>query len=224
MTRKILILFTLIFAMGCSFSPYGFGISGPTVEPPVPAAGSALFQDDFSNPASGWERVSDAEGIMDYDDGVYRILVKGPHLNYFATPGKSFNDTRVEVDVVKIEGPDDNLAGIICRMSQVGDSAFYYFFIITNSGYYSVGRAEGDRGILLGQTALAQSSAIKTGLAINHLRADCVGSILSFYVNGFLVAQVTDTTLTGGEVGLIAGTFDEANVDMVFDEFIILQP
>jgi len=224
MNKKYSILLSLVLTVGCSFLPGGSNPSGPMAESTAPAPGSVLFLDDFSNPASGWERVSDAEGIMDYDDGVYRILVKGSHVNYFATPGRSFNDTRVEVDAVKIDGPDDNRAGIICRMSQAGDSARYYFFIITNSGYYAVGRAEGGQGFLLGQSALAQSSAIKTGLSINHLRADCIGSTLSFYINGFLVSQVSDNALTGGEAGLMAGTFDQTQVDMIFDEFVVLQP
>lgn len=225
MTKKLFsaILF-VILASGCSFTPIGDEISGPTVEPPIPPSGTVLFQDEFANPASGWERVNDANGIMDYDNGVYRILVNGSNKNLFATPGQLRPDARIEVDVVKIGGPDTNRGGIICRMSTVEGVTRFYFFVITNTGYFGIGRVEGERNILLGQSALAQSSAIKTGLNINHLRADCVGSALSFYVNGFLVSQVIDTTLTGGEAGLIVGTFDEAGVDMVFDEFIILQP
>lgn len=224
MTQKYATLFVLLLTAGCSFLSGGSEISGPTVEPPIPSSGTVLYQDDFSNPGSGWERMSDANGIMDYDNGVYRILVKGLNANLFATPGQIRADTRIEVDVVKIGGPDTNRGGIICRMSTVQGVTRFYFFVITNNGYYGVGRAEGNQGILLGQTAMAQSSAIKTGLNINHLRADCTGSMLSFYVNGFLVAQVTDTTLTTGEVGVIAGTFEEPNVDMIFDEFIVLQP
>ncbi|MEJ2305846.1 MAG: hypothetical protein P8Y14_30355, partial [Anaerolineales bacterium] len=40
------------------------------------SSGEVLFQDDFSDPASGWERVSEgSEGVLDYEEGAYRILV-----------------------------------------------------------------------------------------------------------------------------------------------------
>ena len=222
MTKKLFSAILLIVLItGCSFLPAtGNEISGPTVEPPIPPSGSVLFQDDFSSAASGWERVNDFSGIMDYDNGVYRIKVNMGNTNMWATPGKTFNDARIEVDVVKIGGPDTNRAGIVCRVN--GNDL--YFFIITNNGYYAVGKTINRQSTLLGQTAFAQSSVIKTDLAINHLRADCAGSTLSFYVNGFLVSQVIDSTLTGGDVGLMVGTFDEASVDMVFDEFFVLQP
>jgi hypothetical protein len=221
MTKKLFIaILVLLLVAGCSALSNGNEISGPTVEPPIPSSGSVLFQDKFDDPSSGWEHVNDASGIMDYDNGVYRIVVNQGNTNAWATPGKSYRDSRVEVDAVKIGGPDSNRAGIVCRVNG-GD---LYFFVISNDGYYGIGRTLNGQSVLLGQTAFAQSSAIKPGLAINHLRADCVGSTLSFYVNGFLVGQAIDTTLTGGEIGLIAGTFSEANVDIVFDEFIVLQP
>jgi len=67
-------------------------------------------------------------------------------------------------------------------------------------------------------------SNIKTGLAVNHLRADCMGNTLTFYVNGFQLAQVQDSTLASGDIGLLAGTFAQPGVDVVFDNFVVLQP
>ena len=219
-TKLVSAILLLVLAAGCTTPPIGSEISGPTVEVPVPASGTVLFQDDFSNPASGWDHITDFNGIMDYDGGIYRMLIQEANINFWATPGKIFNDARIEVDVAKLSGPDSNRAGIVCRVK--GEDL--YFFVITNDGYYGVGRTVNKQSVLLGQSAMAQSNAIKPGLVINHLRADCTGSTLSFYVNGFLVSQVNDTTLTSGEVGVIAGTFGEPNVDMVFDQFIVLQP
>jgi hypothetical protein len=234
MNKKIVsALLVLLLITACSLGSLGSNgnqISGATAMPPVPAAGSILFQDSFDNPSSGWERISDPNtGIMDYNEGVYRIFVSAPLLDMFATPGLIRQDTRIEVDAVKLGGPDENRGGIICRMSTLTDDVTsYYFFVITNNGYYGVGRSikssEKTESALLGQSDFVQSSAIKTGLAINHLRADCIGSTLSFYVNGFLVSQVNDTTLADGEVGVLAGTFDQPGVDMVFDNFLVIQP
>ncbi|MBP8047774.1 MAG: hypothetical protein KAY64_03425, partial [Anaerolineales bacterium] len=50
--------------------------AAPTAAVPLDQAapsGSVLFQDDFANPASGWNRFSATEGVMDYDGGSYRM-------------------------------------------------------------------------------------------------------------------------------------------------------
>ncbi len=195
-------------------------VAKPTVEPPVPPSGTTLFEDDFSNPLSGWSVATTADGTMGYDGGVYRFVVNTPTFNFWSVPQKKFTDVRIEVDTAKLGGPDSNRAGIICRAN--GDK--FYFFVISSDGYFGVGRADGNQSILLGQAQMASSTNIHTGLAINHLRADCFGNTLAFYVNGFPLAQVQDSTLTSGDVGLIAGTFDVPGVDVIFDKFIVLQP
>jgi hypothetical protein len=43
-------------------------------------------------------------------------------------------------------------------------------------------------------------------------------------VNGVAVMNATDTDLSGGLVGLIAGTFEESGVDILFDNFIVTKP
>ncbi len=157
---------------------------------------------------------------MDYDGGVYRFLISTPHFNFWSTPGKTYTDVRIEVDLAKLDGPDSNRAGIVCRLA--GEQ--FYFFVVSSDGYYAVGRTNGLESILLGQDQMMMSGNINTGVALNHLRADCVGQQLTFYINGFPVSQVSDATLTGGEVGLLAGTFDEGGVDVIFDQFIVMQP
>jgi hypothetical protein len=217
-TRKLFFIFSiLLLATACSIPN---GISGPTVKPPVPASGTVLMQDDFSNMLSGWDHISMAGSTMDYDSGVYRIVVSAPDFNFWSTPGKQYTDTRIEVDTAKLGGPDANRAGIVCRLN--GEQ--FYFFVISSDGYFAVGRTNGPQSTLLGQDQMTFSANIRTGMAVNHLRADCTGDILAFYVNGFPVAQVIDPTLTSGEVGLIAGAFEQGGVDVIFDQFIVMQP
>ncbi|MFN3492305.1 MAG: hypothetical protein ACK40V_08820, partial [Anaerolineales bacterium] len=80
------------------------------------------------------------------------------------------------------------------------------------------------QAVLLGQSEMLSSSNINKGLAINHLRGDCIGNTLTFYINGLQVTQAQDSSLTSGDVGLIAGTFAAPGVDIVFDNFVVLQP
>ena len=77
--------------------------------------------------------------------------------------------------------------------------------------------------LLLGQSEMQASEAIQTG-TMNHLRADCIGNTLTFYINFTEVASATDTDLPTGDVGVLAGAFSEPGVDVLFDHFVVIQP
>ncbi|HET9909867.1 MAG TPA: hypothetical protein VFQ23_24680 [Anaerolineales bacterium] len=201
----------LLFLTGCTAAPI------PTVLPAN--SGDILFQDEFDNHSTGWDRVSNSNGIMDYDQGSYRILVQQPTMNFWSTPEKNFGNVRVEADVIRLNGPDENRVGLICRY-QAGD---YYFFIISNDGFYAIGKFIGGNTILLGQTEMLSSDFILTN-SINHLRADCIDNTLTFYVNFNQIASVQDADFPSGDVGLLAGSFSESGVDVSFDHFVVMQP
>lgn len=182
-------------------------------------SGDILYQELFADNTSGWDRAINDGGIMDYDSGGYRFLIRQPKLNYWSTPGKLFGDVRVEADVTRLNGPDENRAGLICRY-QGGD---YYFFIISTDGFYGIGKFIGGQAILLGQESMLQSELIMAG-EMNHLRADCVGNTLTFYVNFTQVASVQDNDFPTGDVGILAGAFNEPDVDVLFQNFVVIQP
>ena len=193
----------------------------PATSPILPAAnpGDILYQEQFENNTTGWTRVSNENGIMDYDGGGYRILVQQPKLNIWSTSEKNFGDVRVEADVIRLNGPEENRMGLLCRY-QGGD---YYFFIISNDGYYVIGKFIGGLTLLLGQSEMQTSDAIQKG-SMNHLRADCIGNTLTFYINFAQVASATDPDFTTGDVGVVAGSFAEPGVDVLFDNFVVIQP
>ncbi len=193
----------------------------PSASPatPAPASGTVLFQDEFDTNTTGWDRLSNEGGIVDYFEGGFRILVQLPGMNYWSTPHKDFRDVRVEVDAIKLGGPDENRMGVMCRY-QGGN---YYFFVISDDGYYAVGKFINGQAQLLGQAEMQATSAIQPQL-VNHLRADCVGQSLTFFVNDTQVATVQDADLASGDVGVLAGSFLLAGVDVSFDHFVVTQP
>ena len=211
-TTRLLSSF-LFFIILASCSPSSIPIL-PTANP-----GDILYQEEFDDNTSGWDRIANENGIMDYDGGGYRFLVSNPGYNLWTTPEKNFGDVRVEADVFRLTGPEENRMGVICRY-QNGD---YYFFIISNDGYYAVGKYIGGQTLLLGQTEMQPTEFIQRD-AVNHLRADCIGDTLTFYVNYNQIASVQDTDFANGDVGLLAGAFTEPGVDVLFDHFMVLQP
>lgn len=217
--RLLLFVFsTLVFmALACQ-SPIPASVA--STPPAAASSGSVLFQDDFSSPVTGWDRFKAAEGIMDYDGGGYRILVNARQANFWATPHKQFADVRLEVDAGKLAGPDENRIGLICRYT----GSDYYFFLIASDGYYALGKFSNGQMTQFGQSEMQYNENIRKGLAINHLRADCVGDTLTLYVNGFEIARAQDSSLASGDIGLLAGTFNQPGVDVIFDNFVALQP
>jgi len=191
----------------------------PTETITTGSPGAVLYQESFSDNTSGWDRAINDGGIMDYDSGGFRILVREPKLNYWSTPAGNYQDVRVEADVTKLNGPDENRAGVICRYRN-GD---YYFFIISNDGFYAIGKFIGGMTLLIGQEFMQQTEFVQPA-QVNHLRADCIGDMLTFYVNFNQVASVQDTDFPTGGVGVLAGSFDEPGVDVLFQNFVVLQP
>ncbi len=76
--------------------------------------------------------------------------------------------------------------------------------------------------IWLSGEKLLPSDAILQGAATNRIRADCAGSTLTLYANETEIVSVTDSSFTGGNVGLIAKAYATPGVDILFDNFIVM--
>lgn len=183
--------------------------------------GDLLFQDGFSDPSSGWDRVRSPEGMTDYENDRYRILVNTPNADYWSNPGLYFGDVVIDVDAGKDGGPDDNDFGILCRYQ---DTKNFYFLIISSDGYYGIGIVRDGQQTLLQPPQMYHSEAIIPGGAANHIKATCQGSRLALEVNGDLIAEASDSTFADGDIGLIVGSFDLPGVDIWFDNLMVRNP
>jgi hypothetical protein len=169
--------------------------------------------------SSGWDRAT-SDGITDYADGYYRMRQRSRR-DIWANPGLSFTDVRLEVDASKVGGDDNNDFGLICRYQ---DSNNFYFFVISSDGYYGIGKVKGGQQFLIGMESMPPSEKINQGNASNQLKADCVGNTLALHVNGEKLTEQTDMDFASGDVGLIAGAFDNPGTDIHFDNFIVMRP
>jgi hypothetical protein len=208
--------FEVLFLLGATLAASGCGrfLVGDT-------QGELLFQDDFSRPGSGWDRYADDTYTSDYVDGTYQIAIREAQTQAWANPRLPVDDVRVQVDAASVAGPLDNAFGIICRYQ---DPENYYFFLISADGYTGIGLAKGGRRLLLTGDAMLPEEAILQGYRTNHLRADCDGFHLSFYVNGVLVGETQAAEWPSGDVGLIAATYAEPGIDVRFDNLTVLRP
>jgi hypothetical protein len=183
---------------------------------------AALMQDDFSDPESGWTIFSGQDGLNDYQNGGFRILVNNEQYYFWSNPGRSFKDVVIEVDAKKLDGPDNNDYGVICRYQDVEN---FYFFTIGSDGYYGISKYTKDGDSLLGMSSLGKNTdVILGGDATNHIKVTCSGSSLKLEVNGTLLAEAEDADFTSGDIGLIAGSNDTVGVDVLFDNLMVTLP
>ncbi|KAF0106185.1 MAG: Uncharacterized protein FD146_2774 [Anaerolineaceae bacterium] len=222
MNKKVYLAVAVIalVSLACSFN-------FSTVNTPEPSTGGSasnvLYQDDFSSAGSGWPSQSSGGDIRDYSNGSYRIYVSGAMTDLIANAGTSLPaDVVIDADIIKAGGTENNDFGVVCRLQDLDN---FYFFQISSDGYAVIGKFENNKMQYLSADAMQKVDGIYAGTTINHVRAECIGNSFKLYANGTLVAQATDSTFTsGGDVGLMAGTFDAGGVDILFDNFVVTKP
>jgi len=186
---------------------------------------NTIYIDDFSSSEGGWDIQSSENSYADYIDNSFHIAVYSTYYDVWANPDFYYgNDAQIKVDATLIGGEDDNNFGVLCRYTGAPSSPSFYFFEISSDGYAVIGKVIDGEPEYISSAQMMPSSAINQGYATNHLRADCIGSQLDFYVNGRTVMSTTDYSLPSGGVGLIAGTFDAAYTEIAFDDFIVVVP
>lgn len=197
-----------------NFKIYGLGTQGSSVVPPAPAdtftgGGELLFSDDFSNKNSGWD-VYKNTGYT--NDGSYRILIENEDWEAFGNPYRDFPDGIVaEVDATVVQGHAANGFGIICGYQNVDD---FFALLVGTHGFAEIIRYTDD-----GRNVLKEAWNVPTNPNVNHVSVSCGNNNLVLYVNGVEALRTTHSALTGGDVGLIAGSFATTPVEVHFDNF-----
>jgi hypothetical protein len=186
-----------------------------------PQSGDILLTDDFSNPESGFTRQADADAITDYLEGQYQIHVFTPNINVWSVNSQKLADVKIDINARTAAGSENNMYGVVCRHR---DDSNFYFFAISADGYYAIGKVNEGVIALLSSSVYEPSDKIQTGQTLNHLSATCLGENLTLSVNDSPIAQATDSDFADGKIGLIAGTFDDTETDVRFDNLVVTQP
>jgi len=208
----------MFLLVNVSCAPISTGRASADIATP----GAVLFSDDFSDPPSGWGIWSRDGAKVAYHDGGLRIWVSETQYDFWSVAGKNFTDVQVEADATRLDGPDDNDFGILCRYL---DKDNFYMLVVTSDGYYGIAKMRGGQYSMIGSDQLQYTgSAINRGSSSNHLRADCIGSTLRLYANGQMLMEARDTDFSSGDVGVLAGAYNTPGVDILFDNFVVKKP
>jgi nitrous oxidase accessory protein NosD len=197
-----------IVGIGLAFAAILLTDGGPAV-----SQGQPLFQDDFSDPASGWDTWENDWGQVRYENGEYSIQAKerAGHRWGYAPPSWVLRDFVVELDARHVDGPPGEY-GVIFRYGEPRtadpqDWGDFYLVALTTEGEYAVFRVRGRQWTPLVDYRF--SSAIERSPAWNRIRIEAIGPEMRVLVNGQELVVVRDEQLAQGRLILFVNAFTE---------------
>lgn len=180
-------------------------------------AGDPEVDDDFAADTDFWTTSYDGTTAGYYKAGAYHISIDTDNLVAWETGDLTAGDFVAEVEVSHYDGPLINEGGLLFRYV---DSANFYLFSVSSDGYFVVKKLVDGEWVTL--VEWTESDAANTGSrSANYLTVLAEGEQLAFFINDELVAEVADDSFSEGGVALVAGTLDEYEVDIAFDNFAL---
>jgi tRNA A-37 threonylcarbamoyl transferase component Bud32 len=189
----------------------------PPTDTPITAAGPVLWDDDFSDPNSGFYSGTDVDGTIEYRAGEYLLEVIPNNRIVWVNLGNYVRDVEISVDMRVVQPTGNTGHGVLCRYQDVDN---FYGLEISEDGYYTIWRRQNAEYTFLVDwqylEALVQDRPIR-------ITVSCVGDRLSLAADGVLLAETNDSTFTSGDIGVLVETYDVGNALIAFDNFYAVE-
>jgi hypothetical protein len=194
----------------------------PTSTPvPSPTPDPVLFEDsEFTNSCNA-DSTTEVERFVE-NEQFHMIVKTSKYIGWTECTKVEFSDVIIEADAAQVEGPDNNMFGVIFRYGLEDDE--FYVFAVSGDGYYVLtidGIEHTEPEILVDWT---ESSAVNKSPQTNRLKVVAVGGSIEYYVNDQLLGEIQNDRLTTGTVGFFAGSNEEGGVHVSFDNLKIYEP
>ena len=187
------------------------------------ATGTVQLVDDFSLVSPNWLTGTHLNGETWIEGGAMHVrsITAEDNGSTVVRYDAVFGDHIIEVETTLLDGTDDNWQTVNCRNA---DNDTYYDLGISADGYYLLDVwVNGSK--LNKSLGPSRSRHIRTGRnAVNALRVECVGTSLRLFVNGNMVAEITDTNISRGHVGLSVDSLGGEFSEVAFDNIRITVP
>jgi len=184
-----------------------------------------LYQDDFTNKATGWPEADFGDYFIGYHEPeYYHVEIKTPNAKapVVSIPDSETNvfpDATIELQVLTVSGrtatDGDYRYGLAFRRS--GDN--YYAFTITPTTKKWEVLKSSPSGMVVLDEGVDESIH---GLDVDDLlRVDAQGPNFLFTINDVLVGQVSDADYSEGEIGLYAENLTNTNTHVHFNTLTV---
>ncbi len=218
--KKLIILLTLAFLLVSGCSAFHDGKFSQDLLPGK-EPGEVLYEDDFSNHASGWEVINNAYELKGYSTGGYMISINQSGSRAISTTNLNYTNTIISVETQKVTGARNTEFGLVCRFQ---DKFNFYAFVLSADGYAGIVRVVDGVRELIGSDQFFRVEDLQMDDGVNQLIASCEGDSLQLVVNDKSIVTAQDDTLRNGDAGLFVETFDSADAAVVFNRFVITKP
>ena len=199
-----------------TLSPTPTASSTPTIPP------GAFLEDHFTN-SNGWYKYEGDNYGFKYVGETYHIYNKILNAAIWSVRDDNYHNIRIDVDVKRVDGPEDGYFGVVCRFKDDGDN--YYALVIGDDGFYGIGQMkDGEFGFL--KKGSDDQGIIKRGKnSINRVSGVCKGNKLTLFANGKKLVEVFDDAFANGDIGLVVGNkIHQAGIEAAFDNFALYVP
>lgn len=179
--------------------------------------GNPAVSDNFSRDAGRWAIDSGSDALSFISRGRLSVRVPEEELFRWVTLDidKAFADFYVEVDATHIDGPTDGMMGLIFRYE---DADNFYVFLADAEGYFALlAYIDGELDRVIDWT---ESPVLNTDEgAENRLAVLASGREIIVLANDEELDRVQDRTFVDGDIALVAGTNQDGDLQVAFDNF-----
>ena len=179
---------------------------------------TTVLVDDFS--LQNWRTFSVENGISygEYQGEQYHFHLEGVQKLLWVTSGEVYaSDVIVEADITPtVASSPGNNYGLICRFE---DNDNFYLLVYNNEG--SAGIAKIKNGDIITLEPFKMAFPALSPHSTHRASAECVGSVLRLYIDGKEVLTAYDNDFIAGDVGFVAGTFNNPPADVLFDNLVV---
>ncbi len=171
-----------------------------------------IFEDDFSNPASGWAIESGDGYALGYTSGQYFIKISQDWIAW-AVRDFGVTDYRLQVDAKAYSNAAGGAVGVMFDANNAG----FLLFVISD-GWYSVWSVDWDTWTWSPVIPWVSNPAINPGLQTNRMGIERRGRDISLYVNDQLLGALPDWTYQGTGIGMVSEAWS-GSFEGRFDNF-----
>lgn len=175
--------------------------------------------DEFRRDTGDWGTAAGEKATLSYHNRAFLIEIDSPDWLSWSLNQQIAEDQLdtfyLEVDIEQVAGPQDAEYGVVFRFVD-GDN--FYAYYLSGHGTFSLWRKVDGEWLALIPWSTSQAMTTGEG-AVNRLGLLVEGDQMTLFINDVVVGQATDDSLTGGQLGLIAGSFEAGGVAALFDNF-----
>ena len=192
-----------------------------TSSPTVKVEPDPIWEDDFSNQTLWYTDDSEGYGFKYQDDGylIYNDLLNAA---IWSIGYVGLNNIRIDIEITRLDGPDDGYYGVFCRHSNEGMN--YYGLVIGDNGFFGILKMDSGELDFI-DSGFDENQRIKRGKGeVNNVQGICSGTDFSLIANGILLLEVSDDAFSTGASGLLAANnLSGVGIEVLFDNFAVYE-